>query len=96
MSLSANTGEFFTQISICTGILLSSLAGLPYVHSGHPAWHGLSWWRFMLLFPAGPALIQVIWDCCPGQPSSAKAVSDPPAWAGKAHLSLPRGYIVIE
>jgi Sugar (and other) transporter len=47
-----------SQLFICSGILLSYLAGLPYINSPHPQWAGTAWWRFMLLLPAVPALLQ--------------------------------------
>lgn len=48
-----------SQVFICSGILLSYLAGVPYIKNSHPHWAGTSWWRWMLLFPAAPALAQV-------------------------------------
>jgi MFS family permease len=47
-----------SQLFICSGILLSYLAGLPYISSPHPQWAGTAWWRFMLLLPVAPALLQ--------------------------------------
>lgn len=58
-----------SQLFICSGILLSYLAGAPYIHSSHPHWAGASWWQWMLLFPAAPALVQsALLLCCPESP----------------------------
>jgi MFS family permease len=47
-----------SQLFICSGILLAYLAGIPYIDSPHPQWAGTAWWRFMLLLPVAPALLQ--------------------------------------
>jgi Sugar (and other) transporter len=55
-----------SQLFICSGILLAYLAGIPYIDSPHPEWAGTAWWRFMLLLPVAPALLQARGlDCHP-------------------------------